>query len=227
MTAIATPTTSTSTSNGAVIFLDSSLQAAQQAGLDVASFAAEESGGGSGELAVAAGLGAAAAIASAVFAAGNLAVNVANSVNNGSSGQLQLDLVNYSSYPVIVYDYNPSSANVTDVPTPLGPGDNDVFVLTLGEEFSTSSSLVLNLLIGSGTTSSIQTAFTYSYTDEGNPGRWAVKANIDGTSHTFPNTLQLFGLTFTGNSGYPSFSVYTSSIETASGALALSVYNLS
>lgn len=227
MTTIAMPTTSATTDNGTAVFLDNSLQAAQQASLDVANFAANGGAGGSRETAATGDpLGTVAGIANAVFTAGLFAVGIAGATNDDTTGQLQIDLINYSSNPVVVYNYNPSNANVTDVPTPLAPGDNDLFLLTLDEEFDTDSSLVLYLLIGSGTTGSIQTAFTYGYTDDGKPGRWSVQANIDGAAHTFPNNLQLFGATFTGNEGYPNFSVYTSTIETASGDLSLSVYDL-
>jgi hypothetical protein len=214
------------TPNGNVNFFDSGLDAAQQAGLDVANFAAQDNGDGAGASVTAPAVSAAAAIANAVFSGGNLGVNIANAVNSDSAGQLQIDLVNYSSAPLIVYDYNPDNANVTDVPAPLAPGENDLFVLTSDEQFDSSSALGLNMLIGTGSTGSIQTELTYSYTDNGNPGRWTVSAVVDGTSHNFPRNLQLFGLTFSGNSGYPSFSIYTSTIETASGVLSIAAYDL-
>jgi hypothetical protein len=214
------------TPNGNVAFLDSGLGAAQQAGLDVANFAAQDNGGGAGASVSAPAVSAVAAIANAVFSGGNLGVNIANAVDNETTGQLQINLVNYSSAPVIVYDYNPDNANVTDVPAPLAPGDNDLFVLTSEEQFDSDSALGLNVLVGAGTSGSIQTEFTYSYTENGNPGRWTVSAVVDGANHDFPSNLQLFGLTFTGSSGYPSFSVYTSTIETASGVLSIAVYDL-
>lgn len=216
------------TAHGTTLFIDSGLAAGQQAGLDVANFAAQDEdtpGPAQDAAGVAAGISAAAGVASAVFTGGNLGVNIANAVNNETTGQLQVNITNFSSLPVIVYDYNPTHADITDVPSPLAPGDNDLFVVTRSEPLDTTSALELDLLVGSGT-ASIAVSLTYSYTDNGVPGRWAVTTSVDGGNHAFPDNLQLFGLTFTGNAGYPSFSLYTSPIETSSGVMSIAIYDL-
>jgi hypothetical protein len=157
---------------------------------------------------------------------GNFGLGVANAVNGSSKGQMEVTLVNYSSNPVVLYNCNPSSIDISNLPDPLGEGDNDVVVLTSDSPFTSSTSFELDLLIGAGA-ASIPFSLSYAYTSQGDPGRWTVTASAGGcTPHAFPTDIQMFGLSFTGATSYPSFSVYTSPIETGNGAMSIAIYDM-
>lgn len=228
------------TTHGTVQFWDVNTDAAIQACSDVAALSKALTGGGSsgggssveavgaaGAAAIAGGVSAAAGVASALFAGGNFGLGISNAVDAGTStGSMQLTIANYSSSPLVMYNCNPSNIDIADMPNPIASGSSDTLVLTSSSAIGTSSAFTVFFMVGTGA-SSIPFQLQYSYTDQGNPGRWILSGAADGSpEHTYPTKLQMYGLSFTGNAKYPSFSVYTSNTETGSGALSIAVYSM-
>jgi hypothetical protein len=215
-----------STEHGCVQFWCSLTAPAQQAGLDVAALNAtlgDGVGSRPGGIATisAAGVSAAAGVASEQCAGGSFGLGAANAVS--TSGSLELTIVNYSSNPVVLYDCNPTKIDIVDMPNPLASGSSDILAFSGS---STSSAFTVFFAVGSGQ-ASIPFQLGYTYKAQcGNPGRWTLQAGADGSPEcSYPPYLQMFGLSFSGDSGYPSFSVYTSIIETFSGALSIAIYD--
>jgi hypothetical protein len=210
--------------NGTTNYLDTAQNAAQQAVKDLAQFDSNNNQAVSSMAvgAIAPIIGAIGSIAGAAAGTGNFGINLAGLANSSSGSALEVEISNYSSQPIALFNYNPSVGNVTKIPQPLVQGENDIFLLTHSSSFSTSTSISLQFMVGL-----IEVDVTFSYTDSGDPGRWQITVSIDGDSpHKFATKLQLFGVTFQGNSGYPSFSLYTSPIETSSGQIDLIFYDL-
>lgn len=230
-TMAAGPATPVAALNGTVQFWDDQVAAAQQASLDVAKFTTTVGGGtGLGTLDESGGIAAVSAsavsatagVASALFAGGNFGLGAANAVSG--SGRLELTIVNYSSNPVVIYDCNPTKIDIADMPNPLASGGSDTLALSGS---NTNSDFAVFFLVGSGQ-ASIPFQIQYTYDSNcGSPGRWTLQAAAGCSSeHTYPTQLQMYGLSFTGNSGYPSFSAYTSVIETTSGVLSVAIYDM-
>lgn len=215
-------------SNGTTNYIDSAQSAAQQAVKDLALFDSNNNQALNDAIttgavgAIAPIVGAIGSVVGASAGVGNFGINLAGAVNNTSSAVLEIEITNYSSQPVVLFNYTPSSMNVSKIATALVQGESDIFLLTYSGSFGTSSSILLQFMVGL-----IEVDITFSYTDTGDPGRWQITASIDGDSpHKFATKLQLFGATFQGKSGYPSFSFYTSPIETGNGQIDLVFYDL-
>lgn len=177
--------------------------------------------------------GAIGSIASAVAGAAQLGVGIAGLVQANSSAStdsLEVSIENWTQYPIVLQDYTPDHADIADLPVPLQPGESDIVVITGpdGDQFGSESSVALNFLIGKGASSAVNVALKYNRSSKGDPGRWAVGARFTGENDftVFDKRLGLLGATFSGNDGYPSFSFYTSSIETSTGKINLTFYDL-
>jgi hypothetical protein len=210
--------------NGTVTFFTDPSQAAAQVVADVSSFQSQQAqlAGGLGVAPILIA-GAVGSLISASAGVTNAAVGLANLATKNAAGSdaLEIEFSNSSSQPVVIFDYDPKNSNVTKVPEPLAAGETDIFLLTNPSGIKTGAQIEIDFMVGP-----IACSVTYQYTDTGNPGRWQVSLTIDGNSQTFPNNLQLLGATFQGNTGFSSFSIYTSPIETSSGQMDLSIYDL-
>ncbi|MEI3853663.1 MULTISPECIES: hypothetical protein [unclassified Ensifer] len=202
-----------------VNFLSNAADAANQAVKDLAAFQANN-GGGAKEVAGALIAG----IAGAAAGWSNVGIGLSNLLTGGgaSGDALQIEVTNYSSQPVVLYNYTPHSGNVSKIVGPLTQGESDIFVLDrLEDKFSTETSILLQFKVGN-----VDATVTYSYTDVGDPGRWKLTVEIDGKQHTFDTELQLMGAVFKSGGGeYASFSLYTAPIETGSGQIDLLFYD--
>lgn len=224
------------TDHGKVQYFDDGLDAARQAGLDLAVSmptkpASTEADDGP-QTDWAGWVSAIAGVVSALGTVGNFAVNLANLVNTGdkesggTGASVEIRIENQSSTSVVLYAYEPNSADVSNVPDPMGPGESDVMVLTRpGETFTKNESGIdMTFAVGEGN-DVIPVLVRYVYTDVGTPGRWKVRASVDDLCddpHSFPVALQLMGASFESTcEGYPSFSFYTAPIESGSGSLSL------
>ncbi|WP_018238435.1 hypothetical protein [Ensifer sp. BR816] len=214
-----------SNGNGTISYLDSAQSAAQQAVADLQLF---EANNNEALQSMAVGSGFASAIGSIAGAAAGWAtagVGLAGLLTGGGKGDsLEIEVSNFSSQPLVLYNYNPASGNVSKIVQPLSTGESDTFILDYpNDTFGTSTQIELDFMVGT-----IQASVTYAYTDEGDPGRWQVSGSIDGDSgHKFAAKLQLFGATFKANdSSNPNFSFYTSPIESGSGQMSLVFYDL-
>ncbi len=224
------------TAHGTATYLEG-IDAAQQAGADIAAIFQTTPGPEDKNpiQTTSAVISAISALGSATFAAGNFAVAVANVVHtfqvDEKPGNLELTIANLSSQPVSTYSFEPFHANVSHAPQPLSPGSSGVFLLTREAEFPVDTSAILDFLVGAGE-NNILLRLVMTYTDEGTPGRWAYTAELDygpeggGSAHEYERNLNLCGATFAGHGDYPSFSFYMMPVETPSGALSLSFYDV-
>jgi hypothetical protein len=211
-------------SNGTVTFFTDPAQAAAQAVADVSAFQNQKA-----QLAAAPGVapiliaGAIGSLISATAGVTNAAVGVAGLATRNASGAdaLEIEFGNESSHPVIVYDYDPRNANVTKVPEPLAAGASDIFLITNTNGLKVDAKIRIDFMVGA-----VACSVTYEYTDTGNPGRWRVSLTVDGNSQTFSDNLYLMGAKFVGDDASASFTLYTAPIETASGQIDLSIYDL-
>jgi hypothetical protein len=220
-------------SHGTPVYF-TNIEAAQQAGADIEAMLAVTPAAVPAAEDIPPWLSAAGSLTSALFAAGNFAVAVANIVNvykeDVVPGAVELTVANMSSYPVSLYSFEPQDGDVAHVPQPLGPGGIGLFLLTRPTQFDFGAFGILDFVVGAGEMS-INVRFTFTYTDEGTPGRWQFAVKLDNSDdsganmHTFPNTLNLCGAGFDPDDGYPKFSLYTQPIETSSGALTLTFYD--
>lgn len=230
-TATATAVTSTPTqpAHGKVTFWDEAQEAAVQASSDVALLTTRlnaqdtTTAGDSGGAVAAAAISAFATTAIAVFAGGNFGLGVAGAVS--SSGNLEVTIVNYSSYPVVMYDCRVSYIDIVNMPDPIPSGGTDILSLTGS---NAKSVITLLFMVGVGSNAvPCQFAYSYQSSSDSPPGVWELQAAVDGSSeHGYTNQLQMYGLTYTGYTGYPSFSAYTSTTETTSGGLSISFYDM-
>jgi hypothetical protein len=195
--------------------LDDPFAAGAQAAKDAAAFAKEDVTAVRG---LASGIGAIGSVAGAIAGAGSLGASLAGAVK--AVDALEIELVNFSSLPVVVFNYFPKVANVTKVPRPLVRGGSDIFLITHRSKFNTNeTSIELFLKVGISDVS-----VKYALTGEGDPGRWRVSFGVDGNVLDAPNRLQLFGVTAVR--GEQKFSMYTSPIEEKSGQIGLAFYDL-
>lgn len=226
----------TTTQHGSVTFYTSYIAAANQAVLDTQLYANElatQPGpvAVSGEL-VAAIAGAIATSASAGATAGSAGVGIAGLVKdsdgNPSLDAIEIEIVNSTSQPLITVGCKTASCSATEIVQTLLPTATDSFLMTGNSNgrFSNSTNFQIGFVIGGSPSTTIQLGVKFSYTtDTGNPGRWVVSTEIDGTSQSFPKNLQLFGAQFLGSASYPSFSMYVSPIETSSGKMTLNFFD--
>lgn len=219
--------------NGTTTFF-SDAKAAQQAVADLANTTITQSTlvrrAPEDPMAIVAIAGAAAGVASAVFGAASFGVLLANLLrgNQTQFDSLQIEVTNSTAVPLVLFNYVPHYCNISGLADPLLPGQTGLVLITStpGSTFSNSTALQLDFLIGTSASSSIQVSTTYNLTDFGTPGRWRVSATVDGTRHEFAKVRALVGASFTGNSSFPSFSFYTSPIETRTGKIDLNFYTL-
>ncbi len=142
----------------------------------------------------------------------------------GDGDSLEIEVTNNSSQPIVLYNYNPASCNVSKVLEPIPQGESDTFLVDNSSGFEADKTEIkLQFYIGP-----TRLSITYKYTEEGDPGRWKIKAQLDEqTEHDFPEYLQLFGATFSVTSGEgKNFSFYTAPIETSTGQIYLQFYDL-
>lgn len=223
--------TVTSTPHGNLNYFITFTSAAAQAVVDTSFFATQLAGqpptsdvaaGTFGKIAnfVAGLTDAGANVASAGVA---IAALVKDEDGNGPMDAIELELVNNTSQSLIVAQCTTTGCRATDIVQTLLPCATDLVLMTAsGKRFDANTNFGLGLVIGGGSpSSSIEVGVKFSYVDVGNPGRWTVDMDIDKTSQTFPQELQLLGAQFLGNTGYPSFSMYVSPIETTSGKMTL------
>lgn len=213
------------TAHGNVNFLDSTTSVAAQAALDVAAFAQVSATARLGAAPIAA-IGAIAGVSSAISGAGSFGVGLASLINStqggATSGELEITLSNNSGQPVVLFNYDPTSCQVSSIPVPLAPGEDDVLLITQTAAFTNDTRIGLELLVGSGATA-ITSAITYAYSTD----RWTVSAAVDGSAtHDYAPDLQLYGATFAPKGGATGFSFYTAPIESRNGAITLSFYDL-
>lgn len=210
--------------NGTVTFFTDPTKAAAQAVADVSAFQtqqAQQAGGlGVAPILIAGAVG---SLISAAAGVTNASVGLANLATKNAAGSdaLEIEIGNSSSQPVVIFNYDPRNSNVTKVPEPLAAGETDIFLLTNPNGIKSGAQILIEFMVGT-----IAVSITYQYTDTGNPGRWQVSLTVDGAAQTFPDNLQLLGAMFQGDTGFPSFSLYTAPIETSSGQMDLSIYDL-
>ncbi len=210
------------TANGEPKYLDDATEAGLQAVKDVQKFQDAQNLPATPEFAgVIAGL---ASLATAAATAAGAASDLSSLVNSGKSGSLEILISNNCKYPLVMYQYKTNNANASKIPQPLAQGEDDVFLLTHSSSFDTSTNFQLYFFLGA-----ISIEVRYVYTSEGDPGRWQFHVGIDGDEvHEFPDELQIFGATFKPGdpSTNPSFSLYSVPIETGSGQIDLTFYDL-
>jgi hypothetical protein len=213
------------TANGEPKYLDDYTAAGQQAVKDVAKFQDDNNKllQSAGPAAIAPILAAIGSLAGAGATAASAGSTLASLIAGGKGGSLEVQICNFSSYPLVLYQIKTENGNISKTPQPLAQGEDDVFLLTHTSSFSASSTFQLYFFLGS-----ISIEVRYKYTDEGDPGRWQLHVGIDNDEvHEFPDDLALFGATFTSDqSGTPNFSLYSVPIETGSGQIDLTFYNL-
>jgi hypothetical protein len=62
-----------------------------------------------------------------------------------------------------------------EVPSPLAPGENDLFVITRQQAFDTSSNFEMDLMVGGANSMGcISCSLLFSYSGSGSPGRGRV-----------------------------------------------------
>ncbi|MCX5528727.1 hypothetical protein OG342_38760 [Streptomyces bobili] len=219
-------TTEMAAKNGTVVFYDKDRHAARHALKDavaVAPTAAEALPkiGAAGWTALATGM-------LNLVGSAQTGVSVAQTVlanMSAKTGQVEITITNNASLPVTLFNYRPTKLDVSNVPNLLSTGESDVFTLTRQSLIDDSSSVELDFMIGDGVNCA-PFRLWFAYTNEGNPGRWKLSALVDGSGkHNYPKALQMFGFTYSGNTGFPSFSVYTAPIETGSGMLSVIIYD--
>lgn len=195
--------------------LDDPFAAGAQAARDAAAFAREDVTAVRG---VASSIGAIGSVAGAIAGAGGLGATLAGAAKAVDS--MEIELINFSSLPIVVFNYFPKVANVTKVPRPLVRGGSDVFLITHRTKFvAGETSITLFVKVGISDVS-----VKYDLTAEGDPGRWRVSFGVDGNVLEAPNRLQLFGVTAIRDE--QRFSMYTAPIEEKSGQLGLVFYDL-
>lgn len=221
------------TEHGTPTYLDDKDDAGQQAARDLWKLQTNQATAlrsGEGPLGATAPIfGAIGAIGGAIAGTANFGINLASFLNTKSGAStpgdaLEIAISNFSSQPLVLYNYFPKSADISKLPRPLVQNDEDILLLTRTEAFGTSSSILMQFLLGN-----IEVDVGFAYTDVGTPGMWQVTVGIDGDSplHQFPADRQLFGATFKGSSdSYPNISLYTAPIETGSGQVDLVFYDL-
>jgi hypothetical protein len=214
----------TNTANGTVTYYDIPLSAGEQASLDIAAFTGKATGNIETPGAISpAGVAALATAAQAVVRAGQLGTMVAPMVNgmSSSTGQMEMTITNYSSMPVVPYDYSVSGGgDMSNVPDPLGTGESDSYLITSGSAL-TGTNIRVDFLVGAGLSPKTIQFSVYLQYPSGGP--WTVGVVVDGEAqHNFPVAKQMLGFTFTGsNTTIPSFSAYVTPIETSNGILSL------
>lgn len=220
------------TMNGSLTFFETPLDAAYQAATDAQRFAAALGSSqpgpeaiGIGAIAAAAGsiIIAASTIANVVSAAVGIAGLVTDDDNDPILNTLEIEIVNNTSQSIVLFNYVPTRCDVTQVAQPLLPTAADSFVLTSGTvgTFDSGSQCTLSFLIGSST-NTIETDLLFSYASQ---TAWAATMTIDGVSQPLGSNIQLGGAQFLGNTGFPSFSAYTTPIATPSGKITLAFYS--
>lgn len=197
-------------------------QAAAQAANDLQASLSGDTGGERVGIAVAT-LGAIGAITAGIAGTVNAAVGVTGLINKGVNGAnaLELELENLSSQSVVIATYTPSHCDVSKVPAPIPSGGSDVFLITKDESFTSETNLVLEVLIGPWSVT-----LTFAYQNIGNPGRWGVSYQIGENSSGLSANLALNGVIVQADAPTPSISVYASPIETTSGQITISIYDL-
>jgi len=222
------------TTNGNVSFLTTATAAGQQAAADVQFFATELGPQpGVKEIAplVVAGIaGAVATAASAAATLANTAVGIVGLVkdsdDDAAKDALEVEILNNTSQSLVPFNYVPTKCDFTEVAQPLLPTATDSFLLTSGSvgRFSTDTKLTLSFMIGSSA-KAIQVDLGLGYASSKNLTSWTAGMKVDGQSQAFPQQLQIMGAQFIGNSGYPSFSVYVTPVESTTGKITVAFYD--
>lgn len=230
------PNSLPTTAHGNLTYLTNYTAAAAQAVLDTQLFATQLAGqpptfeaaiSGATLSKIADGVS---AIADAGASISGVAAAIASLVKdedgNGPMDALEIAIVNSTSQPLIVTACTTQGGRATDTAQTIMPCATDMILMTASDKRFEAGNTIFGLgfVIGSGSgSSSIEVGVQLSYVDNGNPGRWAVGMNIDGAppATPIPQNLQLLGAQFVGNTGYPSFSLYVSPIETTSGRMTL------
>lgn len=218
--------------NGSVNFFETPLDAAYQAAADANRFAVGlgTSGPNPADIAGATIAAVAGAIIYAVTTIANVvgaAVSIAQMVRDADDESvldtLEIDVINNTSQSIVLANYIPSKCDVTQVVQPLLPTASDTFVITSGSvgTFNSTSALTLSFVIGSSA-NTIATNVALNYTGTA----WTSTMTIDGSAGSAESEVELSGAQFLAeNSGFPSFSVYTTPIATPSGKISLAFYD--
>jgi hypothetical protein len=168
-------------------------------------------------------------IASADFI--NLGVTLARNAQQGAARQFfEASFVNYSSTPVVVYNYHCSTSSVmTRMPGLLGSGDADSAVLLPSTSnttpgFASDTFLRVDFLVGA-----IHCWVRFDYSAGDTPVLWQWKLHIDGAEHKFSQERAIAGMYFTPGStappGTPSFSIYGMPVQGTSAEFDFSIYS--
>ena len=216
-----------STTSGQVNFLTPPLAAAQQAAADAQLYAAALAGLPSAAdfepVLIATIVSTIATVASTIATVASTAVGIAGLVKDSDGNPVQdvleIEILNNTALSVIPYGYTPSSCDFTEIAQPLVPTSTDSFLLTSGSvgTFDAKTNLTLNFLVGSSNTDTVEVDLALSYQSDASDDLWAwvPTMTIAGQSQSFPLGLQLGGAQFLGASGFPSFSVYVTPVESA------------
>lgn len=168
-------------------------------------------------------LGAITGVLGTAIAAGQLGISAANLVNS-TSGSLEVEVRNLGTNSIAPFSYDTDGADMTSFPGPIVPGASDNIVVTKSGGFDAGSTnfSVEMLVAGNKATKAISVKLKLVFSSA---GLWQLTATVDGQTEDFPAELGLVGLKFTGNSPFPSFNLYFSSIETGNGDLQISIFN--
>jgi hypothetical protein len=139
------------------------------------------------------------------------------------AGQLQLTVTNYTSLPVVPFDYQALGGSMSNVPNPLATGETDTYLMTLPQPFS-NAAFRFDFLVGTG---AAPTGIGFSlWLKYGGSSPWTTKVKVDDDGeHSYDPARQMFGFTFTAtkNTPAPKFSAYFSPIESANGVISLMI----
>jgi hypothetical protein len=231
MTSTLTAPQPSTAKHGTVTYYSSPGLAAQQASLDMAAYAAKAATskdtaapGDTAEIA-AAGITALGTSVLALISAGQLGASIGSMVGGGApvAGQLQLTVTNYSSQPVVPFDYQVLGGFMSNVPNPLTTGETDTYMMTSPQPFD-DASFRFDFLVGTGPA---PTGIGFSlWLKYGTSSPWTTKVKVDDDDeHPFDPARQMFGFTFTAtkDTAAPKFSAYFTPIESANGVVSLMI----
>lgn len=165
---------------------------------------------------------------------GSLGVGISNLVlsrfpkapDEPPNDAVEVQVVNNTSVPVVLFRWEAEGGNVTRIPAPLPTGGSDLVLFTNTDDGVSKGSMVkIDLLVGVGD-DAVDLSVKYAY----DGSRWVVHAGIDSDSHAshgYDGDLEIAAATFTAAPGtcYPSFSFYSGNIETTSGTMTLALYD--
>ena len=170
-------------------------------------------------------LGAAVSIAGLALAGGQMAMGVASHMSGepDKSQSLVLEIVNLSGWTVVPTKVHVSSINLAKTGEPMMAGTASAFTFHQSKaNTNTTIGLDLSIIDPANSESSIPAKATFSYHDQGTPGRWRIELEIDGKSKSFNDGLVLSGASFSSDDKV-SFSMYSAPIETYSGEMTLTL----